>query len=134
MLGDECPQQFAGQIRDRLRRISMLADLRRSRVRSCRVVGVEIERCRVEEGGCNVTNHIDAIYWTGLDAKIAACAFGSNYRVHQFGAAEDRIYRAGLNTLGASDAFIFSNYGNAKVPKLSMGGIEPSHGFIEQFG
>src|SRR5690606_15648514 len=56
--------------------------------------------------------HFDAIHRAWLHAEIAARAFADDDCVHQFGGADDRIDRAGLDAFGAADAFVFADVGN----------------------
>ena len=79
-----------------------------------------------------MVDHVDAIHGARFDAEITACAFGCNNRVHEFRSAQDCIHRTCLNALRAPDAFIFSNYGNTEVSKLTMSWIEAAYRFIEQ--
>ncbi len=57
-------------------------------------------------------NQINAVYGAGLDAEVAPRALVRNYRMHYLGGAENGIHRAGLNTFGAANAFIFANPGH----------------------
>lgn len=56
--------------------------------------------------------HLDAIDRAGRQAQVTAGAFAGNDRVHQLGGADDGIDRAGLDALGATDAFGFANTGD----------------------
>lgn len=56
--------------------------------------------------------HINAVHWAGVDAKITSRALVKDNGMHQFGCTDDGIDRAGLNALGAADAFVFTYKGD----------------------
>ena len=69
--------------------------------------------------------HINAVYRAGLYAEITACAFIGNNGMHEFSGAQNRIYGAGLNTLGTADAFVFANKGDGfKISLFAVFGIQ----------
>lgn len=56
--------------------------------------------------------HIDTIDGAGFYAQVTAGALAGDNGVHLFCRAKYGVYRTGLNTLGAADAFILANVGD----------------------
>lgn len=79
-------------------------------------------------------DHVDTVNRAGCYAKITTRTFVFNYRVHEFGGANDGIHRASLNTLGAADAFIFPDYRNLGPRKQAMCRIQGFINLVQQNG
>ncbi len=57
---------------------------------------------------------LDAIHRASRQTQLAAGAQRRDHRMHVLGAANDRIHRAGLDALGATDAVGFHNPGHLR--------------------
>jgi hypothetical protein len=57
--------------------------------------------------------HINTVYWTGLDTQITASALVGYHRMHKFCRTQNSVDWAGLNTFGATDTFILTNKGDS---------------------
>ena len=57
---------------------------------------------------------LNAIHRAGRDTQLAAGAQVGQHGMHVFGAADDGIDRAGLDSLGAADAVGFDDYRNLR--------------------
>ena len=58
--------------------------------------------------------HFNTVYWARFYAEVAAGAFTGDDGVHVLGGAENSVYGAGLNALGAAYAFRFANECNRR--------------------
>ena len=77
-------------------------------------------------------DHIDTVHRAGFDTEITAGAFGADHGMHLFGGTEDGIDRAGLDALGATDAFIFADVGHRFDLFFAMLGIQWQYLDIQQ--
>src|SRR5690606_12226753 len=59
-------------------------------------------------------DHVDAVHRAGLDAEVAAGAFGDDHGVHLLGGADGGSHRAGLHALGAAAALGLADIGDAR--------------------
>jgi len=91
--------------------------------------------CQVSALDCplwlvNHLHHFNAVNRAGRQAKIAACAPISQYRVHVFVGTNNRIDWAGLDAKCATNAVLFVNHGNAQRTWLAAFSIDWQDGFV----